>query len=208
MSIFIQWIQQIMIFFILVTIIEMLLPNSTLKKHIRLAIGLVLILLFIQPIFNLFKVDVKNELNKAITTFSQDVTNENSIENLIDLQKREIDQQVDAYTLEQAGEELIEIVQAPLQEEYGVIIRKVNFEYVEDLTDIVEEKEGAVLVIVLEESEKQKGVVEEIQEITVLEEGSSKNDERYVDEEGIKKTIASSWEIGTEQLQIEWVGGT
>ena len=56
MSFLTSWISNIIIFILLATVIDMLLPNSSLQKYAKMVIGLLLIAIIITPILSLFQI--------------------------------------------------------------------------------------------------------------------------------------------------------
>ncbi len=55
MSFLTSWISNIIIFILLATVIDMLLPSSSLQKYTKMVIGLLLIAIIITPILSLFQ---------------------------------------------------------------------------------------------------------------------------------------------------------
>lgn len=53
------WVLQIVIFIILAMVVDLILPSSKIKQYAKLVIGLLLILIILQPILSIFKVDVE-----------------------------------------------------------------------------------------------------------------------------------------------------
>lgn len=50
-EIFTDWVTQIILFIILASVIDLLVPANHLQKYVRLAISLILILILLQPVF-------------------------------------------------------------------------------------------------------------------------------------------------------------
>ena len=65
MSFLAGWISNIIIFVLLATVIDMLLPNSSFQKYTKMVIGLLLIAMIITPILNLFQPDFEQFLSAA-----------------------------------------------------------------------------------------------------------------------------------------------
>ncbi|MEK1828169.1 stage III sporulation protein AF [Priestia megaterium] len=76
------WITNIVLFILLATIINLLLPNSSFQKYTKLVVGLLLMLIIITPVFQIFKVDVNQMLKSlSLSSIRSDQQVENSIEN-------------------------------------------------------------------------------------------------------------------------------
>lgn len=63
-----QWIKSISMIFIIISIIELVIPNSNLKKYVNMFIGLLIIIAIITPIVNLLdsNYDIEKEVFKNI----------------------------------------------------------------------------------------------------------------------------------------------
>ena len=86
-----EWVTQIIIFILLATIIDLLVPKLTMHKYIKLAIGLILIIILLTPIFTLFKVDVEGHLLKNYETIFNDIETMDGTNNSLESQKNEIE---------------------------------------------------------------------------------------------------------------------
>ncbi|PAC29394.1 stage III sporulation protein AF [Caldifermentibacillus hisashii] len=60
-----SWIQNIILFILLSVVIEMLLPRSDMQKYVRMAAGLVLLILILTPIMKLFAMDGEELMERA-----------------------------------------------------------------------------------------------------------------------------------------------
>jgi stage III sporulation protein AF len=69
MSYLTEWITSIILFILLATVVEMLLPNSSMQKYTKLVIGLLLIVVILTPILKLLSTDL-DELFAKMTTHS------------------------------------------------------------------------------------------------------------------------------------------
>ncbi|HLR71398.1 MAG TPA: stage III sporulation protein AF, partial [Pseudogracilibacillus sp.] len=87
MDALVNWVTQIIMFILLASIIDLLTPESAMKKYIKLVVGLLLILILMQPIFSLFNHSVESALHKTFTEINNKTETDQSIENLINLQK-------------------------------------------------------------------------------------------------------------------------
>ena len=69
MSFLSSWISNIIIFILLATVIDMLLPSSSLQKYTKMVIGLLLIAIIITPILSLFQLILNQILASATVQF-------------------------------------------------------------------------------------------------------------------------------------------
>ncbi|WP_316252479.1 stage III sporulation protein AF [Bacillus aquiflavi] len=89
-----EWVTNIILFILIATIIDMLLPNSALRKYTKMVTGLLLIAVILTPVFNIFS----NDFEKTLASISKiDLNKGNGMENLIEMKKKEIQASQHAY---------------------------------------------------------------------------------------------------------------
>lgn len=88
MDVIIQWVTQIILFVILAAIIDLLIPVDAMKKYVKLAVGLILILILLKPVFYLFDADIEQAVETSIDQLDQAYTQDENIENQIEFQKK------------------------------------------------------------------------------------------------------------------------
>lgn len=196
------WITQIILFIIVATIIDLMVPDLSMKKYIKLVLGLVLILLLLQPIFSLFQLDFEAAIGDAYTTVFETDSEIERMENSIEMQKNEIESTYDAYILEEMAVQLKSLTDEALLEEFQVQITAIDFVFEDE-----EEKtyEGLVEVIVyLEPSVAGYGQVEPIEEIII----GAETEDVETDDEAIITLLRDTWELRDKQITVIWEGGT
>lgn len=196
------WITQIILFIIVATIIDLMVPDLSMKKYIKLVLGLVLILLLLQPIFSLFQLDFEAAIGDAYTTVFETDSEIERMKNSIEMQKNEIESTYDAYILEEMAVQLKSLTDEALLEEFQVQITAIDFVFEDE-----EEKtyEGLVEVIVyLEPSVAGYGQVEPIEEIII----GAETEDVETDDEAIITLLRDTWELKDKQITVIWEGGT
>src|SRR5699024_4851760 len=91
MDMLIQWVTQIVIFILLATIIDLLIPAHSMKKYVKFVVGLILILIVMQPIFYLFQTDIKQALEASVKDYLFDDQATEDMNDLIEMQKSELE---------------------------------------------------------------------------------------------------------------------
>src|SRR5690625_4645268 len=177
MDFIMDWITQIIIFVLLATIIDLLIPTGSMKKYIKLVVGLILLLILLKPVFYIFQIDIQQELESALS--ANDTTNvENSMENLVDFQKKEIETRQDAYILEQMAVQLIEIAKDPLYEEYQLEINNIDFRFSNEAVSQELNFESLDEVIVyMEQAKDGEGAVNAVEDVVIDTEDPLKKEE-------------------------------
>lgn len=205
MDIISRWVTQIIVFLLLAIIIDLLIPATSMKKYIKLVVGLILMLIFLKPIFYLFTIDLQSELSPSLESLYEGEMSLEMMEDLTKMQKVDIETVQAAYILEEMAFQLKDLAQEPLLENYHVEITNIEFSF---FTEQEISFEGLEEVIVyLDEFSDKDGIVSEIDEVNIQ---TEKNDD-YVEndqDEEIKLLLQEVWEFQNKELTIKWKGGT
>lgn len=203
MNLLIEWVTQIIIFILLASIVELLIPETNMKKYIKLVIGLILILIFLRPVFFLFTMDIEQSLE---TSFSElyEGTEDNSLESLIKMQKKDIQASKDAYILEEMVHQLKSIAEKPLLEQFHVEITSIDFLFsTEDASyDSLEE-----VIVFIREAVDEKGVVNIVEDVQINLDNHQGELEVDQNDEQIKQALITIWELGDKDLTVVWGEG-
>lgn len=85
MSFITEWIMNIVVFILLAMIVDMLLPNSAMKKYTKMVTGLLLIAIILTPLLKV----VAKDFDQVVASFSnKKIIDNNKVENLIESKKR------------------------------------------------------------------------------------------------------------------------
>ena len=200
MSFLTGWVTNIIIFIILATIMDMLLPNTAMRKYAKMVIGLLLITVLLSPIFKLLSTDVDKLIEAAM---SMNVEETGNMENLIDSKKKEIQAVTSAYILEEVAAQLKTDGEEELINRYNFA-----FEHIEvsltTLDNPVIPNDIAVISVIL--SENTDDVIETVQLVDI----DTKKSNSYQSEqaEDIKQFLATQWGIDAEQIEVNFQLGS
>lgn len=203
-----DWITNILLFILLAVVVELLLPQTSLQKYVKMVIGLLLISIILNPIFKLFSSDLEDLLKNANVLFEKDVNT--NIENSIENQKVDIQADQNAYILEQTAVQLVEMTEKELMDTFNYQFRNVEL--------IVDENYGSYLQpedvmenllsiqVSLQEAAEEKPVVKQVDEVRInLSEPYET--EFKLDIEPIARFLADKWEVDKELLAISFERG-
>jgi stage III sporulation protein AF len=123
MSFLIQWVTNIILFILLATVIDMLLPNSSMQKYTKLVTGLLLIAIILTPILKLTSTNFESMLS-SLPNFNS--VNQNNLKNSIEMKKKEIQATEHAYILEQMAVQMKKGVAEELMKKYSLEIDNVD----------------------------------------------------------------------------------
>lgn len=200
MSFLTDWITNIIIFVLLATVIDMLLPSSNMQKYAKIVTGLLLITIILTPLFKLMSTDFDEVMNSIdLNGPSQN----KSMENEIEMKKKEIQASQRAYILEQMAVQMKQEAEKELMEKSGKVINKVNIAAsdLENIPDSITE----VTVYLSEKKEEQ--AIEAVRHVEI-DTGDKTRPEKTVENMSlVTSLLAEKWNLSPEKIIIA-EGGT
>jgi stage III sporulation protein AF len=197
MSFLTEWITNIIVFVLLASVVDMLLPSSNMQKYTKIVTGLLLITIILTPIMKLFTTDFEEAL--AGIDFEGTVKTA-SVENSVELKKKEIQASQRAYILEQMAVQMKDDVEKEMIEQYGLTVKHIELE-AEDLEKLPESILS--VSIHLDTSREEAGTVVKPVEIDTSKNIPVKNESNN----GITNTLSKKWNIPEDKLVIMVEGG-
>ncbi|MEE3953259.1 stage III sporulation protein AF [Peribacillus frigoritolerans] len=197
MSFLAGWVSNIIIFVLLATVIDMLLPNSALQKYAKMVIGLLLIVIIITPILGLFNKDFDDILTAATSEFEDQ--KKKDLGNLTEMKKKEIQATQGAYILKQMAVDLQAEVEEELMADYNMRISSIEVGVKN------EEEPGADdlqnITISLEKAEgKENSEIEAVAKVDINTDSPSTSNDANLD--AVKRFLATSWSVDEEIIEI------
>lgn len=197
-----EWVTNIILFVLLATVIDLLLPNTAFIKYVKLVMGLLLIAIVITPVFKLLDTDFET-LIESVPSIEGEV--EKKMENSLEMQKKEIQASQHAYILEETASMLRESAEEELMEKYGLQIEKIELEM--DAKNGVSPDNLTKITVFLkkqEESEETETAVAKVEKI-IIDTSSPPSDQITLKDSGeIAAFLAAKW--GVEEKKVEIVG--
>ncbi|MFC7783384.1 MULTISPECIES: stage III sporulation protein AF [unclassified Rossellomorea] len=201
MSFLTDWITNIIIFVLLATVIDMLLPSSNMQKYAKIVTGLLLITIILTPLFKLMATDFDTVLESI--DINGDSRN-NSVENLIEMKKKEIQASQRAYILEQMAVQMKQQAEKEMMDEHGKVIEKVvvKADDLENIPDSITE------VTVVVKDKQENTTIETVQnvEIDTGDETRKKTPDESVSQ--MASLLAKQWNLTPDKIIITVEGGT
>ncbi|GAA0346046.1 stage III sporulation protein AF [Bacillus carboniphilus] len=201
MSFLTQWITNIIIFILLAIVIDLLLPNSNLKRYTKMVTGLLLITIILSPLFQLFNQDF-NQIMENMDL--EEYVSAEEIKNQIDFKKKEIQASNRAYTLEHMAVQLEESVKEELMTQYGLEIKKINIQ-AQNLDELSNEPNIQSVFISLKENDVQESDTIPVVEIVEIdtEKPSDKQTSPSEDEKTIRTLLSEKWSLDPEVIEVD-----
>jgi stage III sporulation protein AF len=193
-----EWVTNIIIFVLLATVIDMLLPNSSFQKYTKIVTGLLLIAIILTPVLKLISKDFETALAN-IPIFED--SGEKKMENLIDLKKREIQASSHAYILEQMAVQLKQDTSEELMGQYGLEIENIKFSIDEKSEKTFPENLQKVIVQ-LRQSEEEAKVVEVVQAVEINTGNPPPSKQVTIQSEEITSLLAEKWNVTESAIEV------
>lgn len=197
---------QIIVFILIGTIIELLIPNNAMKKYINIVVGLLLLIILAKPILFVYQqFDPNSQLSQLEKSLFQ--SNETTLQSdyLIETQKKEIQAEQHAYIWNEVKLQMMNAANPNLQEQYDVQIEDVSFVFQDEKLDNFDEV-GKIVVTLSDLSKEDedsiiKPVSIDMNEQNQIQTKNARNNQ-------IKSLLIEHWGVNNGQLQIIWEGGT
>ncbi|AGK54844.1 stage III sporulation protein AF [Bacillus sp. 1NLA3E] len=197
-----EWITNIILFILLATVIDMLLPNSNMQKYTKMVIGLLLITIILSPIFKLISSDFEGRLARIP---SLEKTSDKKMGNLIEMKKKEIQASQHAYILETMAVQLEKDAKKELMDQYGLQIANIDISINEKDQRAFPGNLEKVIVDVQKPNPKSDAIeVIESVDISTAEPLPSK---RNNDKAKIATLLSKKWNIDEQTIEVEMVEG-
>ncbi len=197
MSFLAGWVSNIIIFVLLATVIDMLLPNSALQKYAKMVIGLLLIAIIITPILGLFNKDFDDILSAATSEFEDQ--KKKDLGNLTEMKKKEIQATQGAYILKQMAVDLQAEVEEELMVDYNMKISSIDVGVKDEEEPGVDDLQN--ITISLEKAEgEENSEIEAVAKVDINADSPSTSNDANLD--AVKRFLATSWSVDEEIIEI------
>jgi stage III sporulation protein AF len=203
MSYLIEWVTNIILFILLATVIDMLLPNSSMQKYTKMVTGLLLIAIILTPIFKLISKDFETTL--ASISFLE-TPGEKNMENSIELQKKEIQASSNAYILKTMAVQLEQGVEEELMEQFGLEIAKIELTTKNDSDQTFPENLQRVSVL-LKQPDNNVMAVEAIQPVDINSDTPLPSKKSAEESEKIAAFLSQKWDVTEKTIEVSVEGG-
>jgi stage III sporulation protein AF len=195
-----EWITNIIVFVLLATVIDMLLPSSNMQKYVKIVTGLLLITIILTPLLKLMTADV----DAVVNSFRLNGTSQNnSVENLIEMKKKEIQASQRAYILEQMAVQMKQQAEKELMEKSGKVIEKVSIA----ATDLENIPDSITEVTVYLSNKEEKDAIEAVRNVEIDTGDKTRAEKSDENVSLVTSLLAKEWNLSPEKIIIA-EGGT
>src|SRR5690625_724432 len=113
-----DWVAEIIVLILLASIIDLLIPNHVYKKYVQLVIGLIILLIFLKPLFYFFNYDIVQNIQSSLASLQENAEQNEYVKK--DMKQKEVQSGQDAYILKHMTEQLIQIAKYPLIDQHEI----------------------------------------------------------------------------------------
>ncbi|MEW9107696.1 MAG: stage III sporulation protein AF [Cytobacillus gottheilii] len=197
-----EWITNIILFILIATVIDMLLPNTKLQKYTKMVTGLLLIAIILTPILQFISKDFEQAF-ADVPSFQ--AVNENNMENSIEMKKKEIQASHDAYILENMAVQLKMDAEEELMAQYGLQIA-----HIEIISDEKDENDIPVLqqlIVQLEQAQEESEAVEAVEPVDINTGKPLPSRSEDHNSDRIASLLSESWDVDGKIIEVLVEGG-
>jgi stage III sporulation protein AF len=198
-----EWITNIIIFILLATVLDMLLPNSSFQKYTKIVTGLILIAIILSPVMKLFTSDFETAIASMGQFNSQEDQN---IKNSIELQKKEIQASQHAYILETMAVQMKTAAEEELMEHQGMEIANIELE-VNDQDQRPFPENLQSVIVHLKEAQDEGETVAVVREVEIDTDAPLPSKQTSKNTDQISSLLSEKWNVPENTIQIMIEGG-
>jgi len=210
MQLLTDWISNIILLILLATILELLLPNSSLERYVKMVVGLLLLMMILNPLFSILSKDTDSWINSIELTNQFD---EGDLNFSIESKKKEIQTAQLAYISEQVAVQLKRQVEEEMITKFEKEIKEVNVvlsdfmhedDYLNSITNV------SIQLKSIENGQPKVGneIVKTVSLVTInMEEKNQPLQNGIKKEHEISYFLASQWQIPIDKIQVDVEGG-
>ncbi|MDQ0166882.1 stage III sporulation protein AF [Bacillus horti] len=226
MSFLAEWIRHIVLLILLATFLDLIIPNSSMRKYVKLVVGFLLILIILSPILQLLNFDH----DRLLTTLEDLLGGSDTVsQQQLEREQQALESVQDELLLEEVKERWLEEIKIGIEAAFDVKVSVITIGLdhyqstvlVNDMQLVLLEKRDAPNGQT-ENTDQREVVVTAITPIKPIEEvavheGSrhvqrlKENDERSSAEKKVEKEVLKfvqdEWNISVDKIHIAWSRG-
>ncbi|WP_413407989.1 stage III sporulation protein AF [Paenibacillus amylolyticus] len=120
-----NWLQELIMIVLLVTFVDMLLPNRSMERYVKLVLSLLILLTLLSPITKLLKSDPVGELKRAMSAMDAPSNGNATLEQILAQGKR-LQSNEQEQSLQWTAKELANVMKGQIEETTGARVRSVE----------------------------------------------------------------------------------
>lgn len=201
------WVKEIILLIMLAVVLELLLPNSSMQKYVRLVVGLILLLVLLKPVMSLFDTNI----NDLFTTYANHtVVQDNLLKNEIKNKKKEIQASQRAYIEKQMAVPMKKSAEKEVSDRFHMDVSNVQVT-LKDVKHGQAQSNIKHITVTLKKHEKGNGSkIKPVKPVTInvnqapSEKTTNPKNKRI---KQIRRDLANQWQLPEEKISVDLEGG-
>lgn len=193
-----EFAMSLIIFSLVATLLEMIIPNSNFKKYVQFVIGLVLVVIIFTPMAKLLRSDIDQKVSEGIESVTNDSTNQ--VEELMNAQKGEILAGNKEYILNEFSKALKENANEEMVREFSYSIDAIDIVLKDDKSEVDYENISEINVRI--GSNENSESVLPIEKIRIGEKNKGTNQQATRDLLEVQKFLIKTWELDATDIKV------
>ncbi|WP_315793091.1 stage III sporulation protein AF [Paenibacillus sp. BIC5C1] len=128
-----SWLRELIMIVLLATFVDMLLPNRSMERYVKLVLSLLILLTLLSPITKLLKSDPVGELKRAMTAMDSPSDGNATLEQIL-AQGRRLQSNEQEQSLQWTAKELANVMKGQIEETTGERVQSVEVKLAMDTT--------------------------------------------------------------------------
>jgi len=193
----VNWFTQLMLYIVLATMVDLLMPTNRIKQYVAFVLKIFLLSIYLQPLFLLFSVSASQFQGWMDNVFVEEENTYASLEKKLVNETNDIKVRQWYETIEIVEDEWKEFANDQLGLDYPIELTQVSIE-----TDGLSLSMDAIERVVVYYKEKNTSTVIPIKEIGTEDE----YDYDSYDEDAIQNVLSSIWDIKGDEIEVIYEG--
>jgi stage III sporulation protein AF len=216
-----EWIKHIVLLILMATFLDLILPNSSMRKYVKLVVGFLLILLILSPILKLFSYDQE----RLLLSLNEITQQEDRPLNLqVEREKEKIEEMQEQAVMSEVSEKWSREIKTGIESQFDLQVNQIglglesddNGFYIQQLTLLVEQNSDEEGLNTKEASTSSREMeVEPIQPVIIritdsggkVEDQEKVSDEQKKIQEEVLAYLKDEWNISVDKISFSWTRG-
>jgi len=191
-----DWLKQLILLVLLATVLDLLLPRLSLQRYVQFTMGMLIMVAMISPVFQLFKVDLKQLVADSIRTHSTSTLPDLSA---IQAAGQALEEQQQALITETAQKKIEKEVKKQVEQAYDVQVASIQLQLAGDARSVKQ-----IALVINTQPQTDSTVIKPIE--IAVERQSSQPEPSMVTTpltEEIGQWLSKQWQISIRQIDVK-----
>lgn len=209
-----QWIKQIILLILIATFLDLLLPNSGMRRYVKLVVGLLLILVILSPVLELFQFDYE----RLLTVQEEwDKRGESIFSSKVSANRERLESWQQSAILAEVAKSWEMEIKKELEDRFNLTVVDLQLQLISQEEKV--EIDSLSLVLAMKEELRERELRETQQQIKPVkpvvieiaplrrETKESVSEEEKKIEEEVLTYLSKEWNISVDKMTCTWVRG-